>query len=85
MPEELHQDTHIIHWTRTSNSAWPGERKIDYYQAILTIRYVSQNSFPYSAKYTCHTYDSLLIEPYPAKNVRRFLFGVRAGHSSFRS
>ncbi|MBD3344235.1 MAG: hypothetical protein GF401_04145 [Chitinivibrionales bacterium] len=26
---------YIIHWTRASNVAWPTERKIDYYQAVL--------------------------------------------------
>jgi hypothetical protein len=46
IPEELKQvaDTHIIHWTRTSNSAWPGERKIDYYRAIL-----ESDTYPRSA------------------------------------
>ncbi len=27
-------DKYITHWTRTSNSAWPTERLIDYYRAI---------------------------------------------------
>ena len=46
-PRELHQDTHIIHWTRTSNRAWPGERKIDYYRAIL-----GSDTYPRTAFHT---------------------------------
>ena len=47
IPEELHQGTHIIHWTRTSNTAWPGERKIDYYRAIL-----GSDTYPRTAFHT---------------------------------
>jgi len=35
---------YIIHWTRTDNSAWPGEKLIDYYRAII-----SSDSYPHSA------------------------------------
>lgn len=27
---------YLFHWTRTAESAWPGERLIEYYEAILT-------------------------------------------------
>ena len=30
-----YRDTHIIHWTRGCNKAWPDERAIDYYQDII--------------------------------------------------
>ena len=29
------QNDYLIHWTKTSNSPWAHERKIDYYQAII--------------------------------------------------
>jgi len=35
---------YLIHWTRASNSAWPTERLIDYYQAII-----ESNDYPRSA------------------------------------
>jgi len=38
----------IIHWTRTSNNPWPGERLYDYYDAIL----LSGDHFPRSAHNT---------------------------------
>ena len=47
VPDEFHQGTHLIHWTRTSNGAWPGERKIDYYQAIL-----QSDTYPRTAFHT---------------------------------
>ncbi len=35
--EELPKEAaeYIIHWTRSCNTAWPGERLIDYYRAII--------------------------------------------------
>ncbi|UCD62911.1 MAG: hypothetical protein JSW34_09120 [Candidatus Zixiibacteriota bacterium] len=39
----------LIHWTRTFNSAWPGERLIEYYRAV-----VSSDRYPRTA------FDSLL-------------------------
>jgi hypothetical protein len=47
VPDELHQCTHLIHWTRTSNGAWPGERKIDYYRALL-----ASDTYPRTAYHT---------------------------------
>jgi hypothetical protein len=35
---------YLTHWTRTSNSPWPTEKKFDYYQAITT-----NNCYPRSA------------------------------------
>jgi hypothetical protein len=29
------KDQYVIHWTRASNSAWPAEKLIDYYKAII--------------------------------------------------
>jgi len=40
-------DRYLIHWTRASNSAWPTERLIDYYQAII-----ESDSYPRSAFHT---------------------------------
>ncbi|MCK4631969.1 MAG: hypothetical protein KAT79_01795 [candidate division Zixibacteria bacterium] len=40
---------YIIHWTRAANSAWPGEKLIDYYRAII-----SSDSYPRSAMATLH-------------------------------
>lgn len=38
------EDRYLIHWTRASNSAWPTERLIDYYQAVI-----ESESYPRSA------------------------------------
>jgi hypothetical protein len=38
------RDRYLIHWTRASNSAWPTERLIDFYQAII-----ESDSYPRSA------------------------------------
>ena len=38
------EDSFLIHWTRTCNSAWPTERLIDYYRAVL-----ESNCYPRSA------------------------------------
>ncbi len=40
---------YIIHWTRAANSCWPGEKLIDYYQAVI-----SSDSYPRSALATLH-------------------------------
>ena len=29
------EDQYLIHWTRAANSAWPTEKLIDYYQAVI--------------------------------------------------
>lgn len=38
------EDSYLIHWTRTCNCAWPGERLIDYYRAVI-----DSESYPRSA------------------------------------
>ncbi len=38
-------DTHLIHWTRTSNSAWPTEKLIDYYSDIINADSFPRNAF----------------------------------------
>lgn len=43
------KNEYIIHWTRTSNSAWPNERFIDYYSAIT-----KSEKYPRSALDTLH-------------------------------
>ncbi|MEE8577274.1 MAG: hypothetical protein V3T31_08455, partial [candidate division Zixibacteria bacterium] len=37
----------LFHWTRSTNSAWPNERMIDYYRAVM-----SENSYPRTAMAT---------------------------------
>ncbi|MFQ6008289.1 MAG: hypothetical protein ACE5K8_04980 [Candidatus Zixiibacteriota bacterium] len=47
-PELLEiKDQYVIHWTRASNSAWPTERLIDYYRAII-----ESETYPRSAFHT---------------------------------
>lgn len=36
---------YLVHWTRTSNGPWPGERLIDYYRAVI-----SSDRYPRSAR-----------------------------------
>ncbi|MFC1475297.1 hypothetical protein ACFLQG_01485 [Candidatus Zixiibacteriota bacterium] len=36
---------YIIHWTRTFNSHWPGERLIDYYMAISKFEYYPRDAY----------------------------------------
>ena len=37
--------SHITHWTRASNTAWPTERQKDYYEAILSWDTYPRNAF----------------------------------------
>jgi len=36
---------YLIHWTRASNSAWPTERLIDYYKAIIAFENYPRSAF----------------------------------------
>lgn len=38
------KDKYLIHWTRTTNMAWPTEKLIDYYRAVI-----ESNDYPRSA------------------------------------
>ncbi|MBI5267900.1 MAG: hypothetical protein HY851_11775 [candidate division Zixibacteria bacterium] len=41
-PEQVSRQLHkigrdyLIHWTRASNTSWPGERKIDFYRGVIS-------------------------------------------------
>ena len=64
-------DDFIIHWTRTSNSPWPGETHYEYYEAIIN----SNNFYPRSA---LETLKRILTENTIRASIRHYRKGFPA-------
>lgn len=39
------KNEYVVHWTRSANSAWPDERLIDYYRAVINSREYPRDAF----------------------------------------